>query len=390
MNGPGTQDEQPALSPPLNHIPADLVSVADYARRAREHLPPATWEYIAGGGADELTLRFNRDAFDRLRILPRVLRDCTQGTTAIRLLGEDFRHPILLAPVAFHKLAHPDGELATAQAASALEAGLVVSTLASQPLEAIAAATTAPRWFQLYWQENRDYNRHLVLRAEAAGYTALLVTVDAPLQGIRNRAQRAGFVLPSGVEAVNLQDRPPLPRRVLDPHQSIIFQGMMSEAPTWEDLDWLLRQTRLPVVLKGVLHPLDARRARDMGVAGLVVSNHGGRTLDGLPAALESLPDIRAAVGPDLPLLLDGGIERGTDVFKALALGAQAVMVGRPQLYALAVAGALGVAHLLRLLREELEVTMALAGTPTLADIGPEAVKPRHTAASLFPSGSRT
>ncbi|NVK43707.1 MAG: alpha-hydroxy-acid oxidizing protein [Oceanospirillaceae bacterium] len=187
-------------------------------------------------------------------------------------------------------------------------------------------------------------------------------------------AQRAGFELPPGVEAVNLKDRPPLPRAVLEPHQSIVFQGMMGEAPRWEDLHWLQRQTELPILVKGIQHPADALRVAEMGLDGVVVSNHGGRGLDCLPSAIEVLPRIRAAVGEDFPLLLDGGIERGTDVYKALALGADAVMVGRPQIWALAVAGALGVAHLLRVLREELEVTMALAGTPTIADITAEAL----------------
>ncbi|MCP5160905.1 MAG: alpha-hydroxy-acid oxidizing protein [Hahellaceae bacterium] len=363
-----------SIQPALQHIPADLVCVADYERYARQHLPHPVFEYICGGGADEISLRRNRATFDQISIVPRVLRDCTQGGTQTHLLGEAFRHPILLAPVAFQKLAHPQGELASARAASLLEAGMVVSTLASETLENIAAATQAPRWFQLYFQENRDFTVSLVRRAEAAGYTRLVVTVDAPLQGIRNRAQRAGFTLPEHVSAINLSDRPPLPYREFTTDQSIVLQGMMSEAPTWGDIAWLQTQTALPIILKGVLHAEDARLAQSMGIAGIIVSNHGGRVLDSVPSALQMLPAIRRSVGNDYPLLLDGGIQRGTDVFKALALGANAVLVGRPQLYALAVAGALGVAHMLRLLREELEVTMALAGTPTLEDITDQAI----------------
>lgn len=365
---------QPTTLAALDAIPADLVSVGDYERYARQHIDPAVFEYIYGGGADEISLRRNRQAFDRLLIQPRVLQDCVGGGTQMRILNEDFRHPIMLAPVAFHRLVHPRAELATAKAASLLETGMVVSTLATESLEAIAAETNSPRWFQLYWQESRDFTLSLVRRAEKAGYTKLVITVDAPLHGIRNRAQRAGFVLPGGVEAVNLAERPPLPEKVLDPSQSVIFQGMMSEAPTWQGVEWLLTQTRLPVIVKGILHAADALKAKSMGVAGVILSNHGGRTLDCVPAALDVLPSVRAHVGDVYPLLLDGGVQRGTDVFKALALGANAVLVGRPQLYALAVAGSLGVAHMLRILREELEVSMALAGTPTIESIGSGAI----------------
>ncbi|MBV1789621.1 alpha-hydroxy-acid oxidizing protein [Marinobacterium sp. D7] len=360
--------------PPLAQIPADLVSLGDYARRAPAHMPKAVYEYIVGGGADEISLRRNREVLDRMLITPRVLVDVTRGGTQSQMLGETFRHPIMLAPVAFHKLVHPEGEIATARAASVLETPMVVSTLSSVELETIAQTLDSPRWFQLYFQQDRAFTLSLVRRAERAGYSCLMITVDAPLHGIRNRAQRAGFELPPGVEAVNLRQRPPLPSRVLEPSQSIVFQGMMTEAPNWEDIRWIQSQTQLPVVLKGVLSPVDALKAQQMGIAGLVISNHGGRTLDCVPSAIEVLPAIRQAVGREMTLLLDGAVERGTDVFKAIALGADAVMVGRPQLYALAVAGAAGVAHMLRILREELEVCMALAGTPTLADIGHEAL----------------
>ncbi len=366
--------------PALQNIPADLVCAEDYARHARNHLPADVYEYVVGGGGDELSLRRNREALDHLLILPRVLRDLTQGGTQLELCGLRLRHPFLLAPVAFQQLAHPEGELATARAAAALETPLVVSTLATRRIEDIAAAG-GPQWFQLYFQHSREFNLRLIRRAEAAGHQAIMLTVDAPLHGIRNRAQRAGFVLPPGVEAVNLQDRPPLPRAEFTPAQSIVFQGMMSEAPRWQDVEWLRSQTRLPLILKGVLHPKDVLQARELGCDGVVLSNHGGRTLDCVPSAIEMLPLVRAAVGADYPLLVDGGIQRGTDAFKAIALGASAVMVGRPQFWALAVAGALGVAHLLRVLREELEVAMALAGTPTLADIGPSALwKPGQNA----------
>lgn len=357
--------------PPLSIIPSDLVSVSDYGRYAPKHMSHAIYEYIAGGGADEITLKRNRTKFDEWCILPKTLIDCTKGRTQTRILGEDWRHPMMLAPLAFHQLVHPDGEIATAQAASILETGMMVSTLSSVELETISDELTSPKWFQLYFQQCRDFTLSLVKRAEAACYSKLVITIDAPLHGIRNRAQRAGFSLPEGVSAVNLKDRPPLPTASFDSSQSIVFQGMMSEAPTWDDIIWLKQQTHLPIILKGILNPADATYAKSLGIAAIVVSNHGGRTLDCLPSSIEMLPKIRQAVGADYPLLLDGGIERGTDVFKALALGANAVLIGRPQLYALAVAGAVGVGHMLRILREELEVAMALAGTPTIESITP-------------------
>lgn len=355
----------------LSTLPADLVSVSDYARYAPEHMTHAVYEYIVGGGADEITLKCNRSQLDELSILPKALINCTQGTTQTTIMGEVWRHPMMLAPIAFHKLVHPEGEIATAHAASILETGMMVSTLSSVELEKIADELDSPKWFQLYFQQSRAFTLSLVKRAEQAGYSKLVITIDAPLHGIRNRAQRAGFTLPEGVSAVNLKQRPPLPTASFELDQSIVFQGMMSEAPNWDDITWLMQQTALPIVLKGILNPADALHAKTLGITGIVVSNHGGRTLDCLPASIEMLPKIRQAVGDNYPLLFDGGIERGTDVFKAIALGANAVLIGRPQLYALAVAGAVGVGHMLRILREELEVTMALAGTPTIDDITP-------------------
>jgi len=362
------------IKPCLSAIPSTLVSVSDYQHFAKAHIPHAIYEYIKGGGGDEITLKRNRTALDNLLILPSVLQDCTAGGTHTQVLGETFRHPIMLAPVAFQKMVHDQGELATAEAADLLETGMVVSTLATHSLEAIAEKSQYKRWFQLYFQQSREFTLQLVKRAEQAGYSKLVVTVDAPLHGIRNRAQRAGFVLPEGIEAINLRERPPLPRQSFDPSESIVFQGMMSEVPTWQDIEWLQQQTSLPIILKGVLSVADALKAQQMGIAGVVVSNHGGRTLDCVPAGIEMLPLIRKAVGADYPLIVDGAIERGTDIFKALALGANLVWVGRPQIYALAVAGGLGVAHMLRVLREELEVTMALAGTPRISEISPASI----------------
>lgn len=358
-------------APALRRIPREIICAADYETLAANFIAAPTYAHIAGGSGDEVSLRQNIQSFSRWHIRPRVLRDVTGGHTRLQFLGHDFRHPVLLAPVAYQKLVHPAGERETACGAEASDTCLVASTLASCSLGDIARASRGKKWFQLYCQSQREATRDLIARAEHAGYTALVVTLDAPIQCPSRRAQRAGFTLPADVRAENLVAYAPRPQRVLSPEQSVILQGMMGEAPTWSDLKWLLQHTRLPVLVKGVLHADDARALREAGVAGIVVSNHGGRGLDGAPPSLAALPDIRHAVGPDYPLLLDGGIRSGTDIFKALALGADAVMIGRLQVYALSVAGALGVAHLLKLLREELEMCMALAGCATLSAISP-------------------
>jgi len=359
------------LLPRLDRIPGDIACVTDYEAHARPRLTPNAWSYLHSGAADELTFRWNREAFDHLRLHARSLAHVRSGHTRLELFGTTYPHPIFLAPVAHQQLFHPEGELATVLGAGALGAGMVVSTLASNTLEDIARNAESPLWFQLYIQEDRGYTRHLVERAEAAGYQALVVTVDAPIFGLRNQEQRAGFHLPAGFHAANLQHMPPPRQLNLAPGQSVVFDGLMAQAPTWEDITRLRSLTSLPLLLKGITHPADARLAREAGADGIIVSNHGGRSLDTLPASIELLPAIREALPEPYPLLLDGGIRRGSDILKARALGATAVLVGRPWVYGLATAGALGVAHVLKLLREELEVTMALCGCPTLADIGP-------------------
>lgn len=358
------------LRPRLVRIPREIAAVADYAAYAYERLDDNAWSYLAGGAADELTLRWNRESFDRLRLKPRVLAAVAGGHTRTTLFGVDHPHPILLAPVAYQRLAHPDGELAVAQAAAATDTPLVLSTLSSTRLEDIAAVPGLPLWFQLYIQPDRGLTRALVARAEASGCRVLVVTVDAPISGVRNREQRAGFRLPPGIAAVNLPGLPEAPSQPPGKGQSQIFDGLMARSPTWADLEWLRGLTTLPLVVKGILAPEDAVRAAELGADGVAVSNHGGRTLDTLPAAIDALPAIADAVGGRLTLLLDGGIRRGTDVLKALALGARAVLIGRPYIYGLAAAGPLGVAHVVRLLRDELEAAMALCGCATIGDIG--------------------
>ena len=366
-----------AQVPAVAAIPPGIVSLGDHEAHARGVLDDNAWAYISGGAADEITLRANRSAWDAISLLPRVLRPMAGGHTRTQLLGRTLSHPVLLAPVAFQRLAHADGEMAMAYAAASQGAGIVLSSQSSTPLEDVAGAALGtpqrgPLWFQLYMQHDRGFVRELIARAEAAGYEALVLTVDASASGARDRERRANFRLPAGIAAVNLQGLAPAPRPVLAPGQSAMFDALLAAAPTWDDIAWLQAQTRLPLLLKGVLHPADARQAAALQVAGLVVSNHGGRTLDTAPATAAVLPRIVQAVAGACPILVDGGIRRGTDVLKAVALGAQAVLVGRPCVYGLANAGAVGVAHVLRLLLDELEIAMALCGCATLSQASPD------------------
>ena len=357
----------------LDGIPRDIAAVADYEAYARRRLDDNAWAYLDGAAGDELTRGWNRAAFDRQPLLPRVMNDVAGGHCRVTLLGREHACPVLLAPVAWQKLFHPEGERATAYAAAALGSGMILSTLASCTLEEVAAAARqggdGPRWFQLYLQHEREISAELVRRAEAAGYEAIVLTVDAPLNGIRNREQRVGFRLPPGVESANLLRSTTKNGQKPKSGVSAVFDDLMQHAPTWRDLEWLLSLTRLPVIVKGVLHPDDAARAVDLGAAGIVVSNHGGRTLDTLPASLDVLPAIAHRLAGRVPILIDGGITRGSDIFKAIALGASAVLIGRPYVHALAAAGPLGVAHVLRLLQDELEATMALCGVAHLGQI---------------------
>ncbi|WP_194723109.1 alpha-hydroxy acid oxidase [Noviherbaspirillum malthae] len=365
--------------PSVEPLPQGVVTLADHEQHAVKRLDANALAYFAGGAADELTLRSNRAAWDAIQLSPRVLRNLVGGHTRTTLFGFTLAHPILLAPVAFQRMAHRDGEMATAYAAGMQGAGLVLSSQSSVLLEHVAQAVLperqrGPLWFQLYFQHDRGFTEQLVRRAESAGYEALVVTIDAPSSGVRDRERRAGFKLPPGISAVNLAGLPPPKPVMLDEHQSRMFDALMTVAPTWKDIEWLRSLTRLPIVLKGIMHPGDAQLAAQHGADGIIVSNHGGRTLDTLPATAAVLPRIRVAMGPEFPILVDGGIRRGTDVFKAIALGADAVLIGRPYVFGLANAGAMGVSHVLRLLRDELEIAMALCGCATLADINADAL----------------
>ncbi len=357
----------PAASPPAAGS-AELFDVPDFERQAQVRLSPMAWEYISEGAADELTLRWNRESYDRLRLRPRALVDVSQLDTRVTLLGRELPFPILLAPTAYHKLAHPDGELATVRGAGAAGATMVLSTMSTVSLEDVAAAATHPLWFQLYVQPDREFTRRLVGRAESAGYQALVVTVDAPVLGARYRELRAHFNLPPGVERANLKGLVTATGAQRATEQSI-FSATLDPKVTWKEIDWLRSLTRLPVLLKGVMNPDDAARAVDAGVSGLIVSNHGARNLDTVPATIDALPEVVAKVGGRLPVLVDGGIRRGTSVLKALGLGATAVLIGRPYLYGLAAEGAAGVTRVVNILRREFEMAMALTGRTSIAAI---------------------
>ena len=332
------------------------------AEKARAALDPVYWDFFAGGAGEERTLVANEDAFDRCRIVPRVLRGVGPRDLRTRLFGTDVAMPVLIAPTAFHRLAHPDGEAGTAAGARAADTVMVVSSAATQPVEEIAA-TGAKLWFQLYPQPDPGFEAHVIRRAERAGCRALVVTVDSPVLGRRDRDRRNGFAdLPAGYACENMRDAGGRVRDIV-----------MDPALGWPQIDRIRAATRLPVLLKGVLHPADARLAAAHGVDGLIVSNHGGRQLDGAIATLDALPAVRAATG--LPVLLDGGVRRGTDILVALALGAAAVLLGRPILWALATGGAPGVRQLLSEMRAELDQAMVLAGAQRTADLIPDLVR---------------
>jgi 4-hydroxymandelate oxidase len=365
--------------PPLTTIPPQIAAVDDYVPFAQARLDPAIWAWLSGGTGDEQTLQDNREAFGRLRLKARALADVQNGSTRLDLLGQSLAHPILVAPVAYQRLLHTDGERATALGASALHAPMVLSHHASTRLEEVAAIMRSPLWLQLYLDGHREQTVMLLGRAEAAGVQTIVVTVDTPVAGVRNREQRASFALPPSVSAVNLLDDRSSTATVARAGESPVFaSGLMATMPSWDDLAWLRAQTRLPLVIKGLQHPDDAARAEQTGMDAVVVSNHGGRALDGVPASIDVLTAVVDRVS--IPVLVDGGIRRGTDIVKALALGARAVLIGRGCMNGLAAAGAIGVAHVLHILRTELEMAMVLTGCRDLASISREVIWSPHQA----------
>ena len=350
----------------------ELLTVDEWEAAARDRLTPMAWDYFRSGADSERTLARNREAFARRALWYRVLRDVENRDLSLELLGDKLATPVLVAPTAYHRLAHPDGERATAEGARAAGALYVISTLATISLEEIAPVA-GPRWFQLYVHKDRDLTSALIERAERTGCSAIVLTVDAPLLGRRLADERNGFALPAGMTMANLAVS--APASAAGSGLASYFASRHDASLTWRDLEWLRSHTRLPVLVKGLVRGDDARQAVACGVAGVIVSNHGGRQLDGAPASLDALAEVVAAVGGSTLVLMDGGVRSGTDVLMALALGARAVLVGRPVLWGLAVGGAEGVRRVLALLTEELSRAMALAGCARLSDITPDLVR---------------
>ncbi len=366
-------------------LPALPITHDDLEQAAHAVMSPEGRGYVAGGASSEQTVRANREAFDRWRIVPRMLRGTAERDLSTTVLDTAMPAPVMLAPVGVLGILHPDGELAAARGAASLGVPMVLSTLGSVPMEDVAAELgDTPGWYQLYWPSNRDVAASLVQRAEKAGFGALVVTVDTGVLAWRPRDLALGYLPFLRAEGLANYFTDPafragLARPPEEDRQAAVghWIGMFgSLALTWDDLAWLRTVTTLPIVLKGILHPDDARRAIDCGVGGLLVSNHGGRQVDGAAAALDCLPGVVAAAG-GVPVLFDSGVRTGADVIKALALGARAVLVGRPYVYGMALAGADGVRHVLRCLLADLDLTCALAGLRGVADIGAETVEPR-------------
>ena len=351
-----------------------ILNLSDLEPAARERLSAQAYAYYAGGAGDEITLRENAAALARVALRPRVMRDVSRCDLSTTVLGERLDLPVLVAPMAFQRLAHPEGELATARAARAAGSLRVLSTLATASVEEVRAAAAGPLWFQLYMYRDRGATRALVERVERAGCTAIVLTADSPFLGRRERDVRSGFTLPPGLSFGNVVPGGPstLPAAVAESGLAVFFAELLDAALSWRDVEWLRTVTRLPVVVKGVLRGDDARRAVEHGAAAVIVSNHGGRQLDTAVATIRALPEVAEALAGTAggaELLMDGGVRRGTDVVKALALGARAVLLGRPVLWGLALDGQAGVARALAMLRAELELAMALCGCASLSEV---------------------
>lgn len=357
-------------SPPSQAISAsgrEPICLADYEPLAKAKMSAMSWEFVNAGAGDEITVRWNKEAYQRIRLKPHVLVDASQLDTRVTLFGQEHAFPILLAPTSAQILTHPQGELATARGAAAAGAAMVLSSFSSTSLEDVAAVAKSPLWFQLYAQKDHGFTRDLVQRAEAGGYRALCLTVDTPIAGARNRETRADVKLP------------PLPN--LEGFKRVksaggfrtgsleIFSSILDATLSWKDVEWLCSFAKVPLLVKGVLNPDDADRAVKSGVAGIMVSNHGGRNLDTVPATIDALPQVVDRVAGRVPILVDGGIRRGTDVLKALAFGANAVLIGRPYLYGLGAAGESGVTNVVNILQREFKMAMVLTGRTNIGSI---------------------
>ncbi|MFI5909576.1 alpha-hydroxy acid oxidase [Dactylosporangium sp. NPDC051541] len=357
-----------------------LLTASDYRHSAAQVVAPDVWDFIEGGAEDERTLTANLRAFERIRLRPRMLTGVADADTGLSLFGTRYATPIGVAPTAYHRLIDAEGEVATARGASAAGALFVVAMFASRTIEDIAAAVTNPNnlWLQVYWLQRRDVMRSLTQRAERAGYGAIMLTVDVPRMGRRWRDMRNGFTIGADVAAINIDPAVMAAAHVRDEGESALARhtaDTFDPTLTWSDLAWLRDCTGLPLVLKGILTAEDAILAADHGADAIVVSNHGGRQLDGAVASLDALVEVVNAVGGRIPVLVDGGVRRGTDALAALALGARMVLTGRPPLWGLATGGADGVAGVLRAATGELAHAMVLAGRPTLTALDRSAVR---------------
>ena len=366
--GKTTPPPMPTANPvPGPNVLPDLLNLDDVEQLAATLMTPGAHAYVSGGAADELSLHWNRERYRNYALRPRILRDVEIPDCSTTIFSQRLNFPIILAPTGVLKLVHPEGEIATVRGAGQAGAVMCLSSGSNTAVEEVAAAATQPIWFQLYVAKDRGLAKALIQRVEAAGARALEITVDGALDGARNRQHRTPYVLPPGVG---------FPHYVgtTEPPTEQTLDRVRAQVLLWKDIEWIRGLTRMPIMLKGVLDADDAATAVGLGVDGIIVSNHGGRCLDTLPATLDALPPIVARVGSRVPVLVDGGIRRGTDIVKALALGASAVQIGRPHIYGLAVAGADGVAHVVRILRQELLMAMALMGCRTIAEITRNAI----------------
>jgi 4-hydroxymandelate oxidase len=340
----------------------DLLCLDDVEARARQVMKPEVYDFVSGGAADELTIKWNREKYRDIRLRQKVLADLSHLDCSTTVLGQKLSTPIILAPTSNHRFVHPEGELATARGAGLAEVTMVLSSGANTSVEDVMSVATQPVWFQLYVAKDRGLARALIQRVEAAGAKALCVTVDSPLDGPRNRQNRVPLVTPPGVGYPHYVG-------IKEPATIVNLKEVKPQLLDWRDIEWIRSLTKMPVLLKGVMNPDDADTAMKVGADGVIVSNHGGRCLDTQPATIEALPRVVQKVAGRGPVIVDGGVRRGTDVVKALALGAAAVQIGRPYVYGLAVGGAEGVEHVVRILRQELLMTMAVLGRPTIASL---------------------
>lgn len=351
----------------------DLVNIFDYKKAAENKVPKMAFDYIIGGSLDELTLKRNENAFRNILLKQYVLRNVSEISMKTKVLDFNLDYPILLDPVSLHQLSHPRGELETAEAAEIAHTIMVLSSLSSTPLEDVAKASNATKWFQLYWYKDRDLTKSMVERAENSNYKAIVLTIDAPVLGHREKDSYNRFTLPEGVKLRNYASLEQSTFTSSSDPESGLARYVFSQfdnSITWNDLDWLTGLTNLPILLKGVQTKEDAQKSKNYDIKGIIISNHGGRQLDNSLSSIECLPRVKQAVGDNVEILLDSGIRRGSDIFKAIALGAKAVLIGRPYIWGLAVNGKEGIVHVIDILKKEFQETMGLVGCTKIEDIG--------------------